>query len=87
MTSKCQERYVKTSGKISWMDKKTGQQKEKFIMYLRIQEDFKNFGRKRLHHWRIIGVSFVFEKIKIDEITKRELTKEDLEFLTSLGIN
>ena len=96
LISKCQGRcgknitpndilIVKTSGKTSWTDKKTGQQREKFgPMYLHFQDDcLKNFGEKDY----TIGESFVFEKIKIDETTKRELTEEDLEFLKSLGIN
>ena len=96
LISKCQGRcgkdispndilIVKTSGKTSWSDKKTGQQKEKFgPTYLHFEEDsLKNFGEKEY----IIGESFMFEKIKIDEKTKRELTEEDLEFLKSLRIN
>ena len=52
-------------------------------MYLHFQEDcLKSFGEKDY----TIDKSFVFEKIKIDETTKRELT-EDLEVLKSLGIN
>ena len=47
-------------------------------MHLHFQEDcFKNFGEKDY----TIGESFVFEKIKIDETAKRELTEGDLEFL------
>ena len=96
LISKCQGRcgknitpndilILKTSGKTSWTDKKTGQQREKFgPMYLHFQEDcLKNFGEKDY----TIGESFVFEKIKIVETTERELTEEDLEFLKSLGIN
>ena len=52
-------------------------------MYLHFQEDcLKSFDEKDY----TIDKSFVFEKIKIDETTKRELT-EDLEVLKSLGIN
>ena len=96
MVSKCQGRCgknitpndvlnVNTSGKTSWTDKKTDQQKEKFgPMYLHFQENcLKNFGEKD----DTIAKSFVFVKIKIDEITKWELTQEDLEFLKSLEIN
>ena len=53
-------------------------------MYLHFQENcLKNFGEKG----DTIAKSFVFVKIKIDEITKWELTQEDLEFLKSLEIN
>ena len=53
-------------------------------MYLHFQEDYlENFVEKD----NTLGKPFVFEKIKIDETTKRELTEEDLEFLKSLGIN
>ena len=53
-------------------------------MYLHFQEDcLKSFGENDY----IIDKSFVFEKIKIDETTKRELTEEDLEVLKLLGIN
>ena len=96
LISKCQGRcgknispngklIVKTSGKTSWTDKKTGQQKEKFDpMYLHFQEDcLKNFDEKDYTS----NESFAFEKIKIDEMTKGELSEEDLEFLKSLGIN
>ena len=46
---------VKTSGKISWTDKKTGQQSEKFgPMYLHFQEHcLRNFGEK---DWRSVCV-------------------------------
>ena len=76
---------VKTSGKTSWKNKKTGQQREKFgPMYLHFQEDcLKNFGEKDY----TTGELFAFEKIKIDETTKNELNEEDLEFLKLLGIN
>ena len=62
-----------------------GQQMLKYgPMYLLFQEDYlENFGEKDY----TLGEPFVFEKIKIDETTKRELTEEDLEFLKSLGIN
>ena len=86
LTSKCQRRcgknitpndilIVKTSGKTSWTNQKTGQQREKFgPIYLDFQEDcFRNFGKKDYN----IDESFVFEKIKIDETTKTELTEEE----------
>ena len=53
-------------------------------MYLHFQEDcLKQFGEKDY----TIVESFVFGKVKKDEITKKELTEKDLEFLKLLGIN
>ena len=96
LISKCQERcgknitpndilILKTSRKTSWTDTKTGQKREEFgPMYLHFQEDcLKQFGEKDY----TIVESFVFGKIKKDEITKKELTEKDLEFLKLLGIN
>ena len=76
---------VKSYGKISWTDKNTGQERQKFgLMYIHFKEDcLKTFSDK----FYAPGESFDFGKIKIDSKSRNEVTKTDMDFLAGLGIN
>ena len=71
---------VKSYGKISWTDKNTGQERQKFgPMYIHFKEDcLKTFSDKVYAP----GESFDFGKIKIDSKSRNEVTKTDMDFFS-----
>lgn len=94
--SKCQGRcgktitqnetlIVKTFGKTSWTDRKTGQQREKFgPMYVHFHEDCLKTVDDREYS---PDESFPFDTIQVDPATKAVLKEQDVQFLESLGIH
>ena len=75
---------VNSYGTIGWMDKKTGEGKQRFgPMYVYSKEECLK-GYSELFY--APGDRFDISKVKIDEKTKSMLKKEDIEFLSGLGI-
>ena len=76
---------VKSYGTMSWTDKNTGKEKQKFgPMYVHFKEEcLKAFSEE----FYAPGDRFDFTKIKLHQTARDDLKKEDLDFLSNLGIN